>query len=230
MTIIGETRRVPKGSKHAARGREKCYLLIRCDQCGAEFERGSGNLRSLRERPRHFCNSACHASSMKSGGRSDESRKETCRAKYGVNYYVNLPDVASQASKSGHTPEAEAKRRTTNRTNMENYVIRLRRGLSLCRSKTEINFLCDLAAVLADELEYQKYVNGWWIDAYSPRFDCWIQFDGVYWHSSPKALERDTAQNAWFAANNRRLIRVTDVEAREPSTVERIASLIQRPG
>jgi very-short-patch-repair endonuclease len=226
MTVVGETRRVKEGSKHAARGREKLYLLIKCDQCGSQFERGNGNLRKIRERPRHFCGPECHRLSMKRGGKSDESRRTSCREKYGADYFINLSDVASRSGKAAHSPELEARRRATNKKNLESYTIRLRRGLSLCRSRAEIDFLSALAYELEDELEYQKYANGWWIDAYSPKYNCWIQFDGIYWHSRPINAQRDHDQDAWFAATGQRLLRITDREAAVPGSIQRFAELV----
>lgn len=228
MSLIGEIRRVPADSKHSDRNRTKCYLLLRCDTCGKEFERGTGNLSSLRARPRHFCNSECHSMSMKRGGISDESRRASCQEKYGADYYIGIPEVASRSSKLGHTPKCEAKRKATNKVNMENYSIRLRRGLSLCRSKAEIDFLSQLAVELGDDLEYQKYINGWWIDAYSSKFDCWIQFDGVYWHSRPQNSGRDKEQCEWFELNRLRLHRITDIESKEPAAVKLFAERIRR--
>lgn len=227
MTILGETRRVPADSKHAIHGRKKSFLLLKCDLCGIEFERGTGNLSALRKRPRHFCTSTCHKESMKSGGKSDESRKSTCRQKYGVDYYINLFEVASRASKMGHTPEHEERRKIQNKKNMEDYSIRLRRGLTLCRSKAEIDFLAKLACELEDVLLYQEYINGWWIDAYSPKYDCWIQFDGEYWHSRPKNVERDTHQNEWFKASGLRLVRITDKQAKLSDSVKKISEQIR---
>jgi len=111
---------------------------------------------------------------------------------------------------------------------MENYSIRLRRGLSLCRSKAEIDFLSQLAIELGDDLEYQKYVNGWWIDAYSSKFDCWIQFDGVYWHSQLDNRIRDKEQREWFELNRLRLYRITDIESKELDAVKLFAESIRQ--
>lgn len=228
MTLIGEIRRVPAASKHSGRNRTKCYLLLRCDTCGKEFERGTGNLSNLRMRPRHFCGAECHSMSMKRGGASDDSRRTSCQEKYGADYYICIPEVASRSGKLGHTPTCEAKRKATNKVNMENYSIRLRRGLSLCRSKAEIDFLSQLAIELGDDLEYQKYVNGWWIDAYSSKFDCWIQFDGVYWHSQLDNRIRDKEQREWFELNRLRLYRITDIESKELDAVKLFAESIRQ--
>jgi hypothetical protein len=104
----------------------------------------------------------------------------------------------------------------------------MKRGLVLCRSKAEIDFLSKLAVELEDELIYQKYAGGWWIDAYSPRYDCWIQFDGVYWHSKPGAAERDRRQNEWFTERGMTLLRVSDKEAKLPDAVKFLASRIRQ--
>jgi len=215
MTVLGDIKRVPEGSK-SRNGHKKTYLVLLCDQCGKTFEQGN-NIKLIRSRPRHYCTQDCHMVAMKRGGIADASRKSTCKEKYGSDYLVTRPDVASRAGKLAHAPGAQLKRNATNKKNLENYSIRLKRGLVLCRSKAEIDFLTSLAAVLETELLYQDYQNGWWIDAYSPQFNCWIQFDGVFWHSKPRAIERDRQQNEWFKEQGKTLFRVTDVESRSDS-------------
>lgn len=67
------------------------------------------------------------------------------------------------------------------------------------------------------------------IDFYIPSQQLYIQVDGIYWHRLNTSLEflsqkndekgikrvlADRAQNQWFADNNLKLIRITEVEAR----------------
>jgi very-short-patch-repair endonuclease len=81
-------------------------------------------------------------------------------------------------------------------------------------------------------VERQAYVGHkrWSIDFYVNDIDTYVQFDGVYWHGLDRALAtikefrkpRDRAiyqkwatdreQDAWFAAHDLRLVRVTDKE------------------
>ena len=198
-----------------------------CDHCGIQFEKYQ-NVKILSSRPRHFCCFEHHHTEMKSGGSSRKASQKTCEDKYGVTCVLQRPDVMTLILQKGHTPEAEKKRRATVNKNMKEVSIQLRRGLVLCRSNAEIAFLTKLAAELGTELVYQKYVNGWWIDAYSPAHDCWIQFDGVYWHSRPGHAERDAAQNLWFSKEGKNLVRVTDVEARASTAVIDCADRIRK--
>ena len=223
MTIIEEAKRIPTGS---ANGKMKTYLVLMCDQCGTTFEQ-MNNVKLIRHRPRHYCTSECHRVAMKRGGIADVSRKSTCKEKYGSEYYITRFDVASRSGKKGNSPIARKKANATKKKNMENYCIRLKRGLSLHRSKAEIDFLSSLAIALGTEFHYQDYQNGWWIDAYSPQYDCWIQFDGVYWHSKPELKERDRLQDEWFKSSKKTLFRVTDIEARDPECVHRVAMMIK---
>jgi hypothetical protein len=70
----------------------------------------------------------------------------------------------------------------------------------------------------------------WCIDFYITSIDVWIQVDGVYWHGLDRDIElvkssqnkqgqaiykkwlSDRAQDAWFAENNMKLVRFTDVQ------------------
>ena len=79
-------------------------------------------------------------------------------------------------------------------------------------------------------VERERAVNGWAIDFYVEPIDTYIQLDGTYWHGLDRPLEkiresksprakvilttyqRDRAQDAWFAEQGLRLVRVTDVQ------------------
>jgi hypothetical protein len=224
MSIIEESKRVPEGSRN---GKEKTYLILLCDQCGITFEQ-KNNIKIIRKKPRHYCGFECHRLAMKRGGVADASRKLTCKEKYGSEYYITQHDVASDAGRKAHRRESEIARSETSKKNLKMISFQLRRGLTLCRSTAEIDFLAALANELKTELIYQNYQNGWWIDAYSPEHDCWIQFDEVYWHSKPEATERDRLQDEWFNSTGKRLFRITDVEARDPECVPRLARLINQ--
>lgn len=63
--------------------------------------------------------------------------------------------------------------------------------------------------------------KSWLVDFYVKSIDTYIEMDGVFWHGLDKAYEdlhpraremydRDRAQDAWFAGNGKKLVRVTD--------------------
>ena len=206
--------------------RDKTFMTLICDQCKKTYEI-SRNLKIARENPRHYCGHECHRVAMKSGGIADISRKKTCREKYGIDYLISRNDVAKAASLKGNSPEGRKKAAKSFRKHLDEYSFQLTRGLTLTRSKSEVDFLTSLGAELDVTLHYQKYKNGWWIDAYCEEYDCWIQFDGVYWHSRPGHQERDRNQDAWFESQGMRLLRITDKEALEPEAVKRFANLVR---
>jgi very-short-patch-repair endonuclease len=189
----------------------KTFLLIRCDICGNEFER-SFNVAMMKRRPRHYCGLKCHAVAMKSGGIADESRKSACQKAYGSDYYITQHDVAAESGRQSHRPEVEAQRQIAIKKRYEDNSIQLKRGLRLCRSQQEVDFIKLLEENLQRKLIVQKYINGWWIDAYDEVTNTWIQFDGKYWHSREGRPEKDALQTKWFEENQMRLIRVTDQE------------------
>jgi hypothetical protein len=208
--------------------KNKKFGIFLCDVCGVTFEK-SENLKKTVANPRHYCGHACHRIAMKSGGIADESRKSTCREKYGADYLIAREDVAKKGSLVGNSAHCRKMAAKSFKARLENYSFQLTRGLTITRSKSEVDFLSNLADVLAVELEYQKFKNGWWIDGYCAEHDCWIQFDGVYWHSKPEALARDLAQNDWFRQNGMRLLRITDEEAKMPGALHRFAESVKSP-
>lgn len=207
--------------------RKKTFLHLRCDECGLEFDRGDGHIRKLRLNPRHFCSPVCHAVSMRRGGASDSSRRDTCNVRYGVDYPLGRNESLTKAAKASRTPEACAKRNASFARTRESMTFRLTRGLTLTRSRAEVKFLDALAKELGLELECQKWCEGWFIDAYCEEYDCWIQFDGIYWHSKPEHVERDAAQNEWFASNGKRLLRINDKDALLPDAVRKFADRVR---
>jgi len=88
------------------------------------------------------------------------------------------------------------------------------------------------------EVDHQVHVNGWLIDFYVKSIDTYVQFDGVYWHGLNRSLDRlqnpgskrdrdiskkwhrDREQDGWFMNNGKRLVRITDKEFREMSSLE----------
>jgi very-short-patch-repair endonuclease len=164
---------------------------------------------------------------MKAGGVADSIRKKTCNERYGSDYLVSRSDIAKLGSLKGNSPESRKLAARSFKAHLDCYSFQLTRGLTITRSKSEVDFLSALAAELKVELAYQRYKNGWWIDAYCKEYNCWIQFDGVYWHSKPEAQERDLNQDAWFKENGMRLFRITDKEALALNSVRTFADLIR---
>jgi hypothetical protein len=190
----------------------KTILKLRCDECNLDFIR-KFNIKIIENRPRHYCNSNCHSKSMKSGGRADISRKKTCREKYGSDYFITHPTIASKSGKKAHTPEIEKRRSKTRCANWEINSTKLSRGLIITRSKEEVEFFKTVLLHLIlceNEIEYSKYINGWFVDGYIKKLDLWIQYDGTYWHSKPGAKVKDNKQDIWFETNKKNFVRIND--------------------
>ena len=152
---------------------------------------------------------------MKSGGVADASRQRTCRERYGADYYITQPNIASGLGKRAHSPEIEARRRLIVSENMKSISVQLSRGLTINRSRAEVTFFARLQDTLGVEITCPKFINGWFIDGYVASLDLYVQFDGVYWHSRPERVAIDKAQDAWFVENEMKLTRITDVEWRK---------------
>jgi very-short-patch-repair endonuclease len=102
--------------------------------------------------------------------------------------------------------------------------------------------LCDRFGV--DDVERQVRISGkrWAIDFYVKSLDIYVQLDGVYWHALNRPFEEvakhktkrdaqihkkyliDRAQDAWFKAAGKRLVRITDMEFKQmgDSVLQRI--------
>jgi len=152
---------------------------------------------------------------MSSGGCADYSRRTTCLDVYGSEYLITRHDVASASGKAAHTPDIEQRRWTKIKKSWEDSSITLTRGLTLTRSRQEREFFDKLGA-LGLTIVIQKHTHGWFIDGYIVDDDTYVQFDGIYWHKQSDKVERDTAQNVWFRENGLKLVRITDVEYRQP--------------
>ena len=212
-----------------ARSRKQA-IRMKCDQCGNEFTR-TVNVRKWLQRDRHYCSNRCCGDASRVGGSIDVKRRKTCLEKYGVESSVARPEIAMKGSLAACTPEAIAKRLASTRRYWETSsdTIVLKRGLTLRRSKGEVELFNRLAQRFNDVIS-QKHINGWWIDIYIPSHNIYIQFDGVYWHSRPEKIMRDHEQDEWFARNNITLIRITDRAWKEyPDTcVEEVVKQCER--
>ncbi len=146
-----------------------------------------------------------------------QKRKETVQRDYGVDCILQLPTTI----KMGHTPEVNARRFQT-----------LLETQPIHSSKDEekfYEFLLKHFEVV--DIQRSVVVNGRWpIDFYIKPTNCYVQFDGVYWHGldrpileieqssslrDKKILQKwktDQSQNDWFAKKILKLVRITDVE------------------
>lgn len=207
MTI---TERFMLPSTHPKRTRQKRALRLKCDECGTEFVRDK-NVRLLEARENHYCSHKCAERNMKKTGVIGTKRKNTCLERYGAECYIAQPEIATRAAHLANTPEATAKRLATWRAHCHERNFVFKRGLTLMRSKSEIEFIEELSKVIGLVVP-QKYANHWFIDGYIPEHNVYVQFDGIYWHSRPERRVQDEEQNAWFASRGVTLVRVTDKE------------------
>ena len=61
--------------------------------------------------------------------------------------------------------------------------------------------------------EKQKLINGrFLVDAYIPSLNLIVEADGDYWHSLPKAVKKDKAENAYLTKCGFDLLRLTETE------------------
>jgi hypothetical protein len=115
-------------------------------------------------------------------------------------------------------------------------------GLYGCRTSIVENDFFEELVRLFGTVERQVIVNERSIDFYVSSIDAYIQLDGVYWHGLTKTAEelqasckkrdkqilvmiqRDEAQNKWFAENNLLLIRITDLEFRKGLHLDKLKS------
>lgn len=61
--------------------------------------------------------------------------------------------------------------------------------------------------------ETQKIINGrFLVDAYIPSLNLIIEADGEYWHSLPRVVGKDKAENAYLTKCGYKLLRLTETE------------------
>lgn len=71
--------------------------------------------------------------------------------------------------------------------------------------------------------EKQKVINDRFIvDAYVPSKNLIIEADGDYWHSLPKTMKKDKAENAYLKKCGYKLIRLSEREINKNSFTERL--------
>lgn len=146
-------------------------------------------------------------------------REATCRKLYGVSHVSQRPEHKLRAN----SPEACAKRHET-----------MKRNGTYHKSKPEdllYTMLCEMFSAVQRQVAVVANAH-WSIDFYITDIDTYVQFDGEYWHGLDRPIEAiaerktkrdanihnkwltDRTQDTWFAANSKRLVRITDKEFR----------------
>lgn len=73
--------------------------------------------------------------------------------------------------------------------------------------------------------EEQKLINGrFLVDAYIPSLNLIIECDGNYWHSFPKTVKKDKAENAYLTKCGFNLLRLSEAEINNGSFRERLVN------
>ena len=73
--------------------------------------------------------------------------------------------------------------------------------------------------------EKQYLVNGkFLVDAYIPSLNLVIEADGEYWHSLPKVVKKDKAENAYLTKCGFNLLRLTETEINNGNFKERLVN------
>lgn len=71
--------------------------------------------------------------------------------------------------------------------------------------------------------ETQKLINGrFCVDAYIPSLNLVVEVDGGYWHSLPKIIKKDKAENAYLTKCGYNLIRLTEEDINSGSFKQRL--------
>jgi len=71
--------------------------------------------------------------------------------------------------------------------------------------------------------ETQKLINGkFLVDAYIPKFNLVIEADGDYWHSIPRVVKKDKAENAYLIKCGYNLLRLPEHEINDGSFKKRM--------
>jgi len=95
-------------------------------------------------------------------------------------------------------------------------------------SKAETAFLDGLELAVGIKIDRQAVVFGFSCDGYIPSLSAAIEFDGAYWHSLPRAIERDKKKTLGLANAGVLLIRVDELafKRNQKATIERCAAVI----
>lgn len=86
---------------------------------------------------------------------------------------------------------------------------------SLSATKIEVA-VAEILTLLGEEyIEQKKFGERWRADFYLPKRNLIIEVDGEYWHSLPKAVERDKRKNNWFNENGYNIARIPESDVNE---------------
>jgi hypothetical protein len=185
-----------------------------------------------------------------------QKANETRIKRYGAKYSAQIPGVMKKIAETNirrygvtcpmNAPEIVAKydhhEMTRKRINT------MRKNRTFCTSQPEhrmYRLLRDNFDVVHTQVTCVHPTKRWVIDFYVPVVNTYIQVDGVYWHGLNRPIEmikestrpRDQAiykkwlsdreQNEWFKEHNMRLLRFTDKEVNEMTSLPSVLTLIQ---
>lgn len=85
---------------------------------------------------------------------------------------------------------------------------------SLSATKIEIA-VAKILTLLGEVYEEQKKFDRWHADFYLPQRNLIIEVDGEYWHSLPKAIDRDKRKDDWFNDNGYKIARIPESKVNE---------------
>lgn len=142
-----------------------------------------------------------------------QKKRKTCLQKYGVDSFTKTKLFKRMIDWQKH-------HKIANKTRLKNGVNKV--------SKAELKF----GEFLREHflVESQVPINNWIMDFYLPELNCYVQFDGNYWHGIDKTEEellnskskvdrvilltkkRDLEKERWFQSNKMRLIRVAELD------------------
>jgi hypothetical protein len=141
-------------------------------------------------------------------------KKKTCIEKYGVDSYSKTQKFKDSINWQD--------------VNRKGFNTRKLNGLSPV-SKIEVKFL-EFLKIYFTEIQTQVSVDKWFIDFYIPSVDCYVQFNGNYWHGLDKSYEeligsskprdkiiaatklRDVEKQKYFKDNNLILINIPELD------------------
>jgi len=190
--------------------RPKKAVRLKCDCCGNDFVKDV-NVKRWSESTNHRCSVSCFAKDSCVGGVVWEKRRQTCIETYGVPSVVSKPESLATAATKNWTDDCRKRRNETRKKNWDKNSVKLSRGLTIVRSREEIECMEVLSKHLGKCIP-QKYMNGWFIDGFFPETNIYVQYDGTFWHSHSGRKEKDAEQDVWFAEQCKTLVRITDLQ------------------
>lgn len=221
-----------------------------CDECKLVYDLPLCGMKAVEARGYGFCGRACASLARRKGGKifartqatcalhgitnpgqshaAQEKRRLTCIERYGVPHHWQNSTIRNKTD--WHT---------RNRRGHETMKREGTYGSSRAEERLHTALVLRFGS---DNVERQALVQQWPIDFHVKSLDTYVQLDGVYWHGLDRPIEQirassiprdrqivkkwetDRRQDAWFAEQGLRLVRVTDVELKSSmeKTLERI--------